>query len=51
MGWLVGLVLLGLVLLLVGFVLVNYNALGTGPQCVRDARSPRSTSSSPGGTT
>jgi LemA protein len=27
MGWLVGLVLLGLVLLLVGFVLVNYNAL------------------------
>ena len=27
MGWLIGLVLLGLVLLLVGFVLVNYNAL------------------------
>ena len=27
MGWLVGLVVLGLVLLLVGFVLVNYNAL------------------------
>jgi LemA protein len=27
MGWLIGLVLLGLVLLLAGFVLVNYNAL------------------------
>src|SRR5215475_2813123 len=27
MGWLIGLVLLGLVLLLVGFVLINYNAL------------------------
>ena len=27
MGWLIGLVLIGLVLLLVGFVLVNYNAL------------------------
>jgi len=27
MGWLIGLILLGLVLLLVGFVLVNYNAL------------------------
>ena len=27
MGWLIGLVLLGLVLLVVGFVLVNYNAL------------------------
>jgi LemA protein len=27
MGWLIGLVVLGLVLLLVGFVLVNYNAL------------------------
>src|ERR1043165_2155520 len=27
MGWLIGLVLLGLALLLVGFVLVNYNAL------------------------
>jgi LemA protein len=27
MGWLIGLVLLGLVLLVVGFVLINYNAL------------------------
>jgi LemA protein len=27
MGWLIGLVLLGLVLLLVGFVLINYNGL------------------------